>query len=880
VIGRTISHYRVLEKLGEGGMGVVYKAEDTTLGRLVALKFLSRLALGMSHEKARLVREAKAAASLDHPNICTVYEAGEVDGETFIAMALVDGGTLSEKVAEGPLTVDEAMDLAKQIAEGLAAAHKKGIVHRDVKPGNVMITSEGKAKIVDFGLAMSPGCTRLTRTGATVGTVAYMSPEQTQGAGVDHRSDIWSFGVMLFEMLTGRRPFEGGHDQAVIHSILNDEPSSVSELRPDVPDGLDRVTAGALIKNPDERYQSIEDVLEDLRSIGTVGTTATIPLRAPRPARAHGVAALFTQWRAQLVAAATVIAVGVAGMAIYEALVGDGPAYTAAQGPERVVVVPFENRTGDPSLDHIGESASESICAGLTQAGHVQVVTCPTEGAESDPGSAAQLLRSARDAGATVLVAGSFKVESDALNMEARLLDVSDGAVLNAIADETGALATPAEAITKTRSRVMGALAARAEPWILRDELTHAPTWEAYRAFAEGLQATTWRSALPHYERAVDLDPAFKPATRRSYTCRVQIARIEGRPATADSLVDSALAQPGYLSPNAKLFVQAREATHRGDYSEALRRSREFARVEPEFPESKKLYSRSALRVNHPRESVDYSRRLLDEAHESGEQADRWVYWHLLIGYHMLGEFELQLALAEEALELFPDDMDFSQRRIAALAGLGRVEEIDRIIEDISAMPVGQEPGGTHFFLGTRLFSTKFKAIEELDAHGYSAEAAVRADDLVEWQRSRMVTATDTVWARWSMAWALYRAERLEDALAAFERLEQLPEENMDMVTQCIIGVLAGRLGDRERALEIKQALLDWDLTSKFYHLGVNKYFAGSVSAALGERDDAMDLLLQAIAEGNDIWDTIHYDLDYKPMWDYPPFKRLLEPKG
>ena len=172
MIGKTISHYKILEKLGEGGMGVVYKAEDTSLRRMVALKFLPPFVLGMGPEKARLAREAQAAAALDHPNICTVYEVDEVDGETFIAMALVDGGSLRDKISEGPLTLDEAMDLATQIAQGLAAAHGKGIVHRDIKPGNVMITSEGRAKILDFGLAKSPECTRLTMMGTTAGTVA------------------------------------------------------------------------------------------------------------------------------------------------------------------------------------------------------------------------------------------------------------------------------------------------------------------------------------------------------------------------------------------------------------------------------------------------------------------------------------------------------------------------------------------------------------------------------------------------------------------------------------------------------------------------------------------------------------------------------------
>jgi serine/threonine-protein kinase len=216
MIGQTISHYKILSKLGEGGMGVVYKAEDLTLQRTVALKFLPRESVASDSDRSRLVHEARAAAVLLHPNICPVYEIGESEGHTFIAMGYLEGRSLKERLSEGPLPVDEALRMAKEIGEGLSAAHGKGIVHRDVKPGNVMVTPEGRAVLTDFGVAKMTGTTKLTRTGATVGTVAYMSPEQARGEGVDHRSDVWSLGVMLYEMIAGGPPFEGEHEAAVV----------------------------------------------------------------------------------------------------------------------------------------------------------------------------------------------------------------------------------------------------------------------------------------------------------------------------------------------------------------------------------------------------------------------------------------------------------------------------------------------------------------------------------------------------------------------------------------------------------------------------------------------------------------------------------------
>lgn len=267
MIGKTISHYNILDKLGEGGMGVVYKADDTDLKRTVALKFLSPQALAGEEDAARFVHEAQAAAALNHPNICTVYEIGKYEGKPFIAMECIEGQSLKDVISSGPVGIDEAVDIATQIATALQKAHDKDVVHRDIKPGNVMVTPEGQIKIMDFGLAKSSEHTRITKTGSTVGTVAYMSPEQTRGDDVDHRTDIWSLGVILYEMITGQVPFRGEFEQAVLYSILNEEPEPASDLRIHVPDGLVRIIDKALEKKAEERYQDAGDMLVDLNRL-------------------------------------------------------------------------------------------------------------------------------------------------------------------------------------------------------------------------------------------------------------------------------------------------------------------------------------------------------------------------------------------------------------------------------------------------------------------------------------------------------------------------------------------------------------------------------------------------------------------------------------
>ena len=277
MIGQRILHYEILEKLGGGGMGVVYKAEDTKLQRSVALKFLPPEWSEDELAKERFLREARMAAAFDHSNICTIHEIGETDdGRLFIAMACYPGETLKKKVERGPLDVDEAVNVAVRIAEGLDKAHRSGIVHRDIKPANVMVTDDDGVKILDFGLAkLAEGGSRLTAAGTTLGTAAYMSPEQARGEEVDARTDVWSLGIVLYEMITGELPFRGGNLVSLLRAIETDEPEPLSVWRRNQPERLEQTVSRALAKNPGARYQTAGEMLLDLRSLRT-GTVETV----------------------------------------------------------------------------------------------------------------------------------------------------------------------------------------------------------------------------------------------------------------------------------------------------------------------------------------------------------------------------------------------------------------------------------------------------------------------------------------------------------------------------------------------------------------------------------------------------------------------------
>ncbi len=395
--GETVSHYAVREVLGGGGMGVVYRAEDTRLQRSVALKFLPPAMSQDVESKERFLAEAQAASALDHPNICTVHEFGETDtGQLFIAMAFYAGASLRARLENGPLGLEETLDYGIQIASGLSAAHSAGIVHRDIKPANVVVTDGGLAKIVDFGIARV-GEAQLTRTGATVGTTAYMSPEQTTGTEIDGRTDIWALGVVLYECLAGVRPFKGSYEQAVIFSILQEEPESLSSINLDVTPGIETVVNRCLKKDPSARYQEAAALLQDLKAIQSGRELSDFP-KSPKRTRNFGAK--------KLTVAALVVVSIVLALFLGRQLASPGGA--SAGEVVQVAILPFANVSGDSTDQAFIDGLGYTVSATLTEMEQFvdRLSVIPAE--EDDLGS-----QSPRDAAeslhADVLVTGSVQ---------------------------------------------------------------------------------------------------------------------------------------------------------------------------------------------------------------------------------------------------------------------------------------------------------------------------------------------------------------------------------------------------------------------------------------------------------------------------------------
>jgi TolB-like protein len=507
--GTTIAgKYRILEELGHGGMGIVYKAEDTRLQRTVALKFLPPQWTSDSQARERFIQEARAASALDHPNICTIYEIGETeDGRMFIAMGCYEGESLREKLRQGLMKAEEALGVATQVAMGMEKAHGKGIIHRDIKPANILITTDGVAKIVDFGLAKLAGQVRMTKEGSTVGTVAYMSPEQAKGEAVDQRTDIWSLGVVLYEMLTGLLPFKGDYEKSVIRSIMKDEPAPVGRLRKDLPSGLGPILAKVLEKRPADRYQTMDELLEDLNAVAE----GLKPVRAASMifrGRVLGIKKAY----AYPTMAGIVILVVLAGLFLFP---------NRSQAFDSIAVLPFVNQSGNPEDAYFSDGVHADLIRELSRVRGIKKVIAQNS-MMSYRGTTKKSSEIARELGVAAIVSGTASHVGGRVRIS---FEISDGQTDKFLGGDRfdgeyrDILALQGEAALAIAKRIQSTLTPE-ETRALSDTRRVVP--EAYDAYMKGRNLLDLASqngdprnllkSIPYFEQALRIDPDFAPS--------------------------------------------------------------------------------------------------------------------------------------------------------------------------------------------------------------------------------------------------------------------------------------------------------------------------------------------------------------------------------
>jgi len=734
--GTAIAQYRLVEKIGEGGMGVVWKALDTDLNRHVALKLLPADLTADAERRLRFRREAQAAAALSHPGIAVIHQVGEHEGTPFIAMELISGTGLRGRLAAGPLSARDWIRVALPIAEGLGHAHHHGVVHRDLKPDNIMITREGQVKVLDFGLAKllhpdrapagAAGDTRaavgpssrdggtglrtisreLTRAGRVFGTVSYMSPEQARGAPVDHRSDLFSLGVMLYECIGGRLPFSANSDVETLSAIIAAQARPLSECAPDIPVEAERIVRKSMEKSPEDRYQSADDLAVDLRNLkrDLDSGRATMPERHA----AHPRAAV-RRWF--IAAALLVLSAAAAGIWLLPGRPGDAPV-----GPARldsVAVLPFGSRgTGDAGtdddIDYLGDGMTESVINGLSKIGSLRVV--PRSLVFSYKGSKAPPQVVGKDLGVAAVVTGRVAGRGDTLDVTVELMDV--GSVSQIWGDRYSGTRTDIfelqEEITREIVRNLRLEISAEENRQIAIRPTENP--EAYENYLRGQGLAVFYTedelnrARGYFERALEIDPSYPLALAGLATVEAQIYRnVEAEPETLSRAMDyarRALAIDPDLARAHGALAEVYAAQYR--YDEAIRHSREAVRIEPDDPTHHDILSWVLAYKTPPdglesekeaREAIRLSPRIamahyhlgralivqgrIAEAIESFEYAKE-IDRSSRVGDLGLAQADLAAGNHERALDRLADQDGTPLTgiyRAAALAGLGDVDD-------------------------------------------------------------------------------------------------------------------------------------------------------------------------------------------------------------
>jgi len=705
MIGSQLNHYKILGKLGTGGMGEVYAAEDTRLNRKVAIKILPEDLAADPERRERFEREAQTIAALNHPNIVTIYSVEESDGLHFITMELVEGRPLGEVVPDTGMKLADFFKLAVPMVDALDAAHKKGITHRDIKPSNVMVTDEGRIKVLDFGLAKlaraeSPldpaeaatmlAPSDLTEQGQILGTVNYMSPEQAEGKAVDHRSDIFSLGVVLYEMATGEAPFKGDTKISVITSIMRDTPPPVSDLNVELPQHLGRVVNRSLAKDPERRYQSTTDLRNELEDLKEEIATSELRQSAMRMKAAPAAAGGGLKYLGIAAGVIAVLAVGyfLATRGVEAPAAPPPPAIAVADAKPSLAVLYFENLSGDESLDWLRTGLTDMLVTDLAQSQQIRVlgtdrlhqILADIGAADDEMTSASVVAAVAEQGNVETVLLGSFARAGNVIRISARLQEAASGEIL---ASETvegegeEAIFPLVDDLTK-RIKAQFDMADDVMAADTDADLTDVTTdsLEAYRYYAEGIrlhEELRENEAIPMLEHAVEIDPDFAMALAKLATAYSNVGDL----VKSREFSERAMQHLDRVTDRERYYIEGRYYSLDQETGEqAIAAYQKAVDMYPDHTSARNNLAAQLLALERYDEAIGH----LEELRRSGMQFPG-TYATLANAYGALGRFDEGLAVLRDYTEAHPDNAAGFENLANHLVWAGRLDEADQTLD-------------------------------------------------------------------------------------------------------------------------------------------------------------------------------------------------------